>query len=73
MDIVTMVWNLLTMLDILYKRICKPTGAYRGIEKEGGGRDLKCCDNHNEASRAESAQGWGSRGRDVPFPWVRKF
>ena len=32
-----MVWNLLTMLDILYKRICKPTGAYRGIEKEGGG------------------------------------
>ena len=34
------------------------SGAYREIEK-GGARFEKCCDNRNEARRAEFAQGWG--------------
>ena len=42
-------------------------GAYRGIE-EGGARIEKCCDNRNEARRAEFAQGWGPGEGMCPFP-----
>ena len=61
---------------------CQPFVQGRTEElRRGRARFENCCDNRNEARRAESTQGWGL-GTDNPMglgegmcpsPWVRKF